>query len=207
MLLLKILHCLKKMVFYFFPPPCWQAVHVHCIATEPTFFGNYAPPDDLDGQIIDLAPQQSMMYTLKPPVVLPRIAFHGINERYFEMKMKSESDGSEGISHEICIKVNASQNDFHSEGQRLCHPILLTKHSFHISSLIISHHSSQYLGINPPWHSGCHSMPQLCSDASEATRSKLCSRFGAPCRGEKLTTWQVKTEQILNMIWHDITTI
>ena len=47
---------------------CWQAVHVHCIATEPTFFGNYAPPDDLDGQIIDLAPQQSMMYTLKPPV-------------------------------------------------------------------------------------------------------------------------------------------
>lgn len=31
-----------------------EAVHVHCIATEPTFFGNYAPPDDLDGQIIDL---------------------------------------------------------------------------------------------------------------------------------------------------------
>ena len=31
-----------------------QAVQVHCIATEPTFFGNYAPPDDLDGQIIDL---------------------------------------------------------------------------------------------------------------------------------------------------------
>ena len=27
---------------------------MHCIATEPTFFGNYAPPDDLDGQIIDL---------------------------------------------------------------------------------------------------------------------------------------------------------
>lgn len=31
-----------------------EAVQVHCIATEPTFFGNYAPPDDLDGQIIDL---------------------------------------------------------------------------------------------------------------------------------------------------------
>lgn len=31
-----------------------EAVQVHCIATEPTFFGNYAPPDDLDGQIIDM---------------------------------------------------------------------------------------------------------------------------------------------------------
>eukprot|EP00438_Fugacium_kawagutii_P010580 Skav233133 [mRNA] locus=scaffold792:186154:193634:+ [translate_table: standard] len=34
--------------------PKGKAVQVHCIATEPTFFGNYAPPDDLDGQIIDL---------------------------------------------------------------------------------------------------------------------------------------------------------
>eukprot|EP00913_Durusdinium_trenchii_P020677 g19418.t1 len=31
-----------------------EDVEVHCLSTEPTFFGNYAPPDDLDGQIIDL---------------------------------------------------------------------------------------------------------------------------------------------------------
>ncbi|CAJ1458506.1 unnamed protein product [Effrenium voratum] len=30
-------------------------VQVHSVASEPTFFGNHAPPDDLDGQIIDLA--------------------------------------------------------------------------------------------------------------------------------------------------------
>ena len=36
--------------------PTGQDVQVHSMASEPTFFGNYAPPDDLDGQIIDLAP-------------------------------------------------------------------------------------------------------------------------------------------------------
>lgn len=49
MILHFILLCLFSSLLRFF-----EAVQVHCIATEPTFFGNYAPPDDLDGQIIDL---------------------------------------------------------------------------------------------------------------------------------------------------------
>ncbi|CAJ1366001.1 unnamed protein product, partial [Effrenium voratum] len=44
-----------------------QDVQVHSMASEPTFFGNYAPPDDLDGQIIDLvATRSSACLRLQP---------------------------------------------------------------------------------------------------------------------------------------------